>query len=141
MNRWSFLFLPIVIFFESSNAAPETDGIWIDVRTPTEYKKGHGNGATNIPFDHISAEIDKITTNKNAIIMLYCRSGRRSTLAKQALNELGYQNVINRGGIDDVLRRSENRRPLAQGGHPIVRRRCPSFKKSQSYCICRGRPA
>ena len=108
MNRWSFLFLSIVIFVGSSNAAPEADAIWIDVRTPTEYKNSHVTGAINIPFDHIRAEIDKITTNKNAIIMLYCRSGRRSELAKQTLKELGYQNVINRGGIDDVLRRAEN---------------------------------
>ena len=51
----------------------------------------------------IGARINEITTDKNAALRLYCQSGRRSGLAKQTLEKLGYVNVVNAGGVNLVL--------------------------------------
>jgi phage shock protein E len=91
----------------ANDAIEEVAPYWIDVRTPAEYETGHLPGSRNINFDRIGAGIVKVTEDKGAPIVLYCRSGRRSGLAKQSLEQLGYTNVINAGGINDVLRRAE----------------------------------
>lgn len=75
----------------------------IDVRTPEEFASGHIDGAINIPYDQIG---DKLPTLKNIKkddnILVYCRSGRRSETAKQTLNQLGYKNVQNGGGMQEL---------------------------------------
>ena len=81
--------------------------IWIDVRTANEYETGHLPGARNINFDQIGARIAEITTDRNTPIALYCRSGRRAGFARQSLEKLGFSNVVNAGGINDVLRRAQ----------------------------------
>ena len=91
----------------SAVAAADPGPIWIDVRTVAEYEGGHLPGARNINFDRIGAHIVEITTDKNAVVMLYCKSGRRSGFAKQTLEQLGYSNVVNAGGINDVLRQAQ----------------------------------
>ena len=91
----------------TTSAAADPAAIWIDVRTLTEYEGGHLPGAHNINFDRIGAHISEITTDKNALVMLYCKSGRRSGFAKQTLEQLGYSNVVNAGGINDVLRQAQ----------------------------------
>ena len=78
-------------------------GIWIDVRTPEEYQEGHLADAVNIPLDQIANKISATAADKNAPIHLYCRSGRRSGLAKQQLEKMGYTNVSNHGGYQDLL--------------------------------------
>jgi phage shock protein E len=77
-------------------------GHWIDVRTPEEYAAGHLQGAVNIPFNEIAERIDEVTTDKNAEIHVYCASGGRSGIAREDLLELGYKNVINDGGYEDL---------------------------------------
>ena len=91
----------------ANDVAAQDTPFWIDVRTPAEYETGHLPGSRNINFDRIGAGIVEITGSRDAPIILYCRSGRRSGLAKQALEQLGYTNVINAGGIEDVLRRAD----------------------------------
>ncbi len=86
-------------------AASQTP-VWIDVRTPAEYESGHLPGAHNIDFDQIATRITEIAKTKDAPIIVYCRSGRRSALAKETLEQLGYLNVVNAGGIDEVLRKN-----------------------------------
>ncbi|MEM7468599.1 MAG: rhodanese-like domain-containing protein [Pseudomonadota bacterium] len=83
--------------------AGQTAPIWIDVRTPAEYASGHVNGAVNIEFQTIAERIADVTNDKNADIRLYCRSGRRSGVAKEALVKLGYENVSNEGGYAAAL--------------------------------------
>ena len=80
--------------------------LFIDVRTPAEFETGHLPGARNIEFHEIGDRIAALTTNKEHPIVLYCRSGRRSGVAKQTLEEMGYRNVVNAGGVNDVLRRT-----------------------------------
>ncbi|WP_039911943.1 rhodanese-like domain-containing protein [Cellvibrio mixtus] len=79
--------------------------IWIDVRTTDEFNAGHLEGAAHIPYEEIAARINEITTDKNATIHLYCRSGNRSGIAQQILQSVGFTNAINEGGYEDLLRK------------------------------------
>lgn len=82
---------------------PRAKGVWIDVRTAEEFQQGHLQGAHNIPVDVITAQIAKVEPNKNAPVNLYCRSGRRAEVALQELRKMGYTNVTNHGGYQDLL--------------------------------------
>ncbi len=84
------------------NAAADDDVIWIDVRSVEEYDAGHIEGHPNIPHEDIALRISELTTDKNTPIRLYCRSGRRSGIARETLRELGYSNVENMGGYEEV---------------------------------------
>ena len=75
--------------------------IILDVRTQEEYDQGHIPGAILIPDTEIKAEAENILTDKAQLILVYCRSGRRSKLAAEALVELGYTNIKEFGGIID----------------------------------------
>lgn len=77
---------------------------WIDVREADEYASGHHPQAVNIPYESIGARISEVTEDKNADIRVYCRTGRRSGIAKDTLNALGFTKVTNEGGIEDVLK-------------------------------------
>lgn len=78
---------------------------WIDVRTPEEFNAGHIEGAVLIPYEVIADHIAEVTTDKSADIRVYCRSGRRSEVAKDTLQALGYTQVINEGGYEDIKKR------------------------------------
>lgn len=69
----------------------------VDVRTPEEYRSGHIATAANIPVTDIGAKPP--TDKKDALIVVYCRSGARSATAKQTLERLGYTNVVDFGGV------------------------------------------
>ena len=75
--------------------------IILDVRTREEYDQGHIPGAILIPNTEIEARAEEVLTDKDQLILVYCRSGRRSTLAAEALVELGYTNIKEFGGIID----------------------------------------
>ena len=75
--------------------------IILDVRTQEEYDQGHIPGAILIPNTEIEARAEEVLTDKNQLIFVYCRSGRRSKLAAEALVELGYTNIKEFGGIID----------------------------------------
>ena len=91
---------------EKTAAQPaKAKGIWIDVRTPEEFKEGHLKDAVNIPVDQIGARIGSVSPDKSASVNLYCRSGRRSEAALQELKKMGYTNVTNHGGYQDLLQK------------------------------------
>ena len=75
--------------------------IILDVRTQEEYNEGHIPGATQISHEEIAEKAEKVLTDKDQLILVYCRSGRRSKLAAEALVELGYTNIKEFGGIID----------------------------------------
>lgn len=78
------------------------DAIIVDVRHDDEYKAGHIPGAVLLTMETITAETAaKVLLDKNQMILIYCRSGRRSKIAAQTLLELGYTNLIEFGGILD----------------------------------------
>lgn len=75
--------------------------IILDVRSQEEYDTGHIEGALLIPDTQITAEAETLLTDKDATILVYCRSGRRSALAAADLAELGYTGIYDFGGIID----------------------------------------
>lgn len=78
------------------------DAIIVDVRHDDEYKAGHIPGAVLLTMETITEETAaKVLPDKSQMILIYCRSGRRSKIAAQTLLELGYTNLIEFGGILD----------------------------------------
>ena len=75
--------------------------IILDVRTQEEYDQGHIPGAIVISHEEIVEKAEDVLTDKNQLILVYCRSGRRSKIAAEALVELGYTNIKEFGGIID----------------------------------------
>ena len=73
----------------------------LDVRTHEEYDESHIPGAILIPHTEIEARAEEVLTDKDQLILVYCRSGRRSKIAAEALLELGYTNIKEFGGIID----------------------------------------
>jgi len=73
----------------------------LDVRTQEEYEEGHIPGAIVISHEQIEEKAEDALTDKDQLILVYCRSGRRSKLAAEALAELGYTNIKEFGGITD----------------------------------------
>lgn len=78
-----------------------TGYIILDVRSQQEYEEGHIPGAMLIPDSEIRDRAEAELPDKAQLILVYCRSGRRSKLAAQALVELGYTNIMEFGGIID----------------------------------------
>ncbi len=76
----------------------------IDVRTEEEFGQGHLPHAVNIPYDQIASRVGELPSDRTRPVVLYCRSGRRSGIAKQTLEELGFTNAINAGGYDAMMR-------------------------------------
>ena len=73
----------------------------LDVRAQEEYDQGHIPGAIVIPHEEITEKAEAMLQDKNQLILVYCRSGRRSKIAADALVELGYTNIKEFGGILD----------------------------------------
>ena len=87
------------------------DAYWIDVRTAEEYAAGHVSQAVNIPYEEITQRISEVTTDKDAEIYVYCRSGRRSGIAKAALDAAGFTQVVNAGSLQDALKKAMETAP------------------------------
>lgn len=77
------------------------DYIIIDARTDEEFAQGHIQGAVLIPEYEIRSRAEQELPDKEALILVYCRSGRRSKIASEELVTLGYTNVKEFGGIID----------------------------------------
>jgi phage shock protein E len=106
MSNYVLIAVPLFIFMGAIHVsvfASDANPVWIDVRTPAEYASGHINGAINIEFQEIANGIKQVTEDKSSDIRLYCRSGRRSGVARETLLKLGYGNVRNEGGYAAAL--------------------------------------
>ena len=79
----------------------EKNYIILDVRRPDEYAEGHIPGAINVPNEEIGATEIAELPDKSQLILVYCRSGRRSKEASEKLVKLGYTNIVEFGGIQD----------------------------------------
>ena len=73
----------------------------LDVREQEEYDAGHIPGAILIPYTQIKEKANEMLPDKNQLILVYCRSGRRSKIASENLIKLGYTKVYEFGGIID----------------------------------------
>lgn len=86
----------------AKNMMQDDDGhVIVDVRRADEYEKGHIPGAILIPNESIIDTPPKELPDKYQIILVYCRTGRRSKEAAQKLVDMGYRNVYEFGGIED----------------------------------------
>ena len=84
------------------SALQRDDVVLLDVRTAQEYAEGALPGATRIETKDLAARIASVAPDKKAPVVVYCRSGRRSSAAQDLLRELGYRQVINAGGYEDL---------------------------------------
>ena len=75
--------------------------IVLDTREQDEFDSGHIPGAILIPYTEIENKAIELIPDKDKLILVYCRSGRRSKIAAEALSKLGYTNVKEFGGIID----------------------------------------
>lgn len=87
--------------FDTVSADINSGSFLIDVRTPEEFSAGYIEGAENLPLAEIqSGQIPQVSKDKP--LYVYCRSGNRSAEATKLLQNAGYTNVIDLGGIKDV---------------------------------------
>jgi rhodanese-related sulfurtransferase len=99
----TLIFLFIFAFYTASWAG---DAYWVDVRTAEEYEKDHVSQAVNIPYEELATRITEVTADKDAVIYLYCRSGRRADIAKEALEARGYSQVINLETLENARKKA-----------------------------------
>lgn len=100
-NNQEMIFLNITAEEARKLMDSEKDRIILDVRSREEYDQGHIPGAILIPDTEIEAKAADLLPDKDQLILVYCRSGRRSKLAAQSLADLGYTNIREFGGILD----------------------------------------
>ena len=82
----------------------DDNSILLDVRTIEEYNDGHLEGSINIPYNEIETRIKEISSiNKDTKIIVYCKSGNRSSKAFDILKKLGYLNIYDLGSINSCL--------------------------------------
>jgi phage shock protein E len=83
---------------EQARELVEAGAALIDVRTPAEFASGHIEGARNIPVSEIGARADEVG-DKDAPVVVYCRSGARSANATSALERAGFTQVHDLGAM------------------------------------------
>ena len=95
------------LFFSSMLFSDEY--LIIDVRSLDEVKTGIVEDAIHIEWTKISTEIENLNLSKDDEIFLYCRSGNRSGKAQVILQNLGFTNVLNAGGINEAAKKLEKK--------------------------------
>ena len=78
----------------------ESGAYLVDVRTPEEFAEGHVNASVNIPLDQIAQHIEELRGKSHVIV--FCRSGARSGMARTILLQAGIENVTNGGTWGDI---------------------------------------
>ncbi len=80
-------------------------GVIIDVREKDEYDESHLEGAINIPYTEIVNKIEDVVDDKDSIIIVYCKSGKRSFEAGKLLKKEGYKNTYNLGSMSNCYKK------------------------------------
>jgi phage shock protein E len=83
-------------------ALQSPNSVLIDVRSAEEFAAGAITGAQQVGHEEIADRISAIAPAKDTPIVLYCRSGRRASVAEESLRAMGYSNLINAGGYDEL---------------------------------------
>ena len=118
MNKAFWLMLSLLGLHAGWAGADEPD-VWrmigegalvIDVRSPDEFAAGHLDAALNIAHDRTEELVKAIGTDKGRAVVLYCRSGRRSSLALQELVARGYTHVVNGGPLAELIKNRPDRK-------------------------------
>jgi phage shock protein E len=89
-----------VLPVETAQAHLKKGAMLLDVRTAGEFQSSHLTNAVNIPLDQLKATVPQCMPDKSQVLLLYCRSGRRSGIAEQELRSLGYTNTFNLGSFE-----------------------------------------
>jgi phage shock protein E len=91
-----------------SSGRTSKGGLILDVRTAEEFAEKHAEGAVNVPVDVLSARLGELETliSKSGPILVYCRSGRRSAMAKQILEGAGYAQVEDCSTLENAIARN-----------------------------------
>lgn len=98
-----FKTLTTLIILATSHAwAQGNSQLIIDVRTEGEWNAGHLALATHLPLDIFEQNIASLIKDKQHTVYLYCRSGNRSGKALQIMQDLGYINAKNAGGLTEA---------------------------------------
>jgi NADPH-dependent 2,4-dienoyl-CoA reductase/sulfur reductase-like enzyme/rhodanese-related sulfurtransferase len=106
---------------DTTRQSVKTDGpIIVDVRTPEEFHAGAVPESINIPLDELTTRYTELGGNYNRDITVYCASGARSAYAEQFLRQLGYNKVVNGGGISAMMARSNSKPDTAKANGPLV---------------------
>tara|TARA_R110002095_G_scaffold47302_1_gene42171 strand:+ start:1146 stop:1514 length:369 start_codon:yes stop_codon:yes gene_type:complete len=84
------------------DALQRPSSVLIDVRTEQEFAEGALPGATRIETEDLAERVAAVAPDKDAPVVLYCRSGRRASAAQDLLQELGYTQVFNAGGYQEL---------------------------------------
>ena len=113
--KWTLLLLigAILVVVFKLRAAPalpaaaarehlKKGALLVDVRTVEEFNTGHLTNAVNIPLDQIKEALPRRVPDKSQVLLLHCRSGRRSGIAEQQLRALGYTNALNIGSYQQA---------------------------------------
>jgi phage shock protein E len=94
--------ITLIILATSHALAQGNSQLIIDVRTESEWNAGHLELATHLPLDIFERNIVSLVKDKQQTVYLYCRSGNRSGKALQIMQEMGYNNAINAGGLGEA---------------------------------------
>ena len=88
----------LISYMDAKEKIINEGAVLVDVRTEDEYNSNHIGGAINIPIDSISSAV---SLSKDNPIIVYCKSGNRSSQALEKLEALGYSNVYDLGSINN----------------------------------------
>ncbi len=91
--------------------AQERRVVFIDVRRPDEWAQSRVKGAIHIPYTELPQRLEELEEHRDAELVLYCRTGRRSGIALDFLRRAGFERLHNGGGLSN----------LARQGVPVVR--------------------
>ena len=81
------------------------NAVLLDVRQADEFNAGHIKGAVLVPHDTIIEKVGSVVPDKSTPVYVYCRSGRRSAIAVEAMKKLGYTDLTDLGGMDEAEKR------------------------------------
>ena len=81
------------------------NAVLLDVRQADEFNAGHIKGAVLVPHDTIIEKVGAVIPDKSTPVYVYCRSGRRSAIAVEAMKKLGYTDLTDLGGMDEAEKR------------------------------------
>ena len=102
-NILAVFILALALGSGATNKPAKNAAVWIDVRTPGEYSRGHLDSAVNIPYQQIGQRVSEVADNKDEKIYVYCASGHRAEIARKTLAGMGYTDVTNAGGYRDIV--------------------------------------
>jgi phage shock protein E len=112
MKKIIFFLVTVITVLAMASLSFSADSVKpliIDVRTEAEWNEGHIEGAILIPYELIGEKIGTVTKDKSRRTYVYCRSGRRSQIAKESLEKLGYKNVVNLGSLQEAAKTMKRR--------------------------------